>query len=54
MNATFETIRLRLSKVGARVRELKTRIEIEQPSSHPLKNIVIRSVQIFGLLRSPG
>ncbi|MCP4704261.1 MAG: IS1380 family transposase, partial [candidate division Zixibacteria bacterium] len=53
-NATFETIRLRLLKVGARVRELKTRIKIELPSSFPLKNIVIRSFQIFGLLRSPG
>jgi hypothetical protein len=53
-NATFETIRLRLLKVGARVRELKTRIKIELPSSFPLKNIVIRSFQVFGLLRSPG
>ncbi len=53
-NATFETIRLRQLKVGARVRELKTRVKIEMPSSHPLKNIVIRSFQIFGVLRSPG
>ncbi|MCP4151606.1 MAG: IS1380 family transposase, partial [bacterium] len=53
-NATFETIRLRLLKVGARVREMKTRVKIELPSSFPLKNIVIRSFQIFGLLRSPG
>jgi len=53
-NATFETIQLRLLKIGARVRELKTRIKIELPTSFPLKNIIIRSFQIFNCLKSPG
>lgn len=53
-NASFETIQLRLLKVAARVRELKTRIKIELPTSFPLKNIVIRSFQIFNCLRSPS
>jgi hypothetical protein len=53
-NATFETIQLRLLKAGARVRELKTRIKIELPTSFPLKNTIIRSFQMFNRLRSPG
>jgi hypothetical protein len=49
-NATIETIRLRLFKIGARVRELKTRIKIELPTSYPLKETLRRSFQIFELL----
>lgn len=52
--ANFDTIQLNLLKVGARVRELKTRIKIELPTSFPLKNTIIRSFQIFNCLRSPG
>jgi hypothetical protein len=44
---TIETIRLRLFKIGARVRELKTRIKVELPTSYPLKETLIRSFQIF-------
>jgi hypothetical protein len=50
-NATIDTIRLRLFKIGARVRELKTRIKIELPFSYPLKNIVRQSFHIFNALR---
>ena len=53
-NANSDTIQLRLLKAGARVRELTTRIKIELPTSFPLKNIIIRSFQIFNCLRSPG
>ena len=52
--ANFDTIQLNILKVGARVRELKTRIKIELPTSFPLKNTIIRSFQIFNCLRSPG
>lgn len=49
-NATIATIRLRLFKIGARVRQLKTRIKVELPSSFPLKTTLVRSFQIFTLL----
>ena len=49
-SATIETIRLRLFKIGARVRELKTRIKVELPTSYPLKETLRRSFQIFELL----
>ena len=49
-NATIATIRLRLFKIGARVRQLKTRIKVELPSSFPLKATLTRSFQIFELL----
>ena len=35
--AQFDTIRLKLIKIGARVRQLRTRIKIHLPSSFPLK-----------------
>jgi hypothetical protein len=35
--AQFDTIRLKLLKVGARVRELFTKVKIHLPSSYPLK-----------------
>jgi hypothetical protein len=46
-NATIATIRLRLFKIGARVRQLKTRIKVELPSSFPLQTTLVRSFQIF-------
>jgi len=49
-NATIATIRLRLFKIGARGRQLKTRIKVELPSSFPLKTMLVRSFQIFALL----
>ena len=36
--AQFNTIRLKLLKIGARVRRLSTKIKIHLPSSYPLKN----------------
>jgi len=36
-HAQFDTIRLKLIKIGARVRQLKTRIKIHLPSSFPYK-----------------
>ncbi|MCK4558478.1 MAG: transposase [Calditrichia bacterium] len=35
--AQFNTIRLKLLKIGARVRQLSTKIKIHLPSSYPLK-----------------
>ena len=40
-NAQFDTIRLKLLKIGAQVRELKTRVKIHLPSSFPLHNVFI-------------
>ena len=37
-NAQFDTIRLKLLKVGGRVRELMTKVKIHLPTSYPLKN----------------
>lgn len=37
--AQFDTIRLRLLKIGAEVRELKTKVQFILPSSFPLKNV---------------
>lgn len=50
-NATIETLRLRFLKVGACVRELKTRSWVELPACYPLKQQLIQSFQIFELLR---
>jgi hypothetical protein len=49
-NATFATIRLKLFKIGARVRQLKTRIKVELPSSCPLKETLTKSFRIFEFL----
>jgi hypothetical protein len=51
VNATMSTIRLRLLKIGARVRQLKTRIKVELPSCYPLKETLTKSFQIFEILR---
>lgn len=40
-NAQFDTIRLKLLKIGAQVRELKTRVKIHLPSSFPLHHVFI-------------
>ena len=50
-NATIATIRLRLLKIGARVRQLKTRIKVELPSCYPLKETLTNSFQLFEILR---
>jgi len=38
-NAQFDTIRLRLLKIGAEVREMKTKVRFIFPSSYPLKHV---------------
>lgn len=40
-NAQFDTIRLKLIKVGARVRELATKVKIHLTSSFPLKELFV-------------
>ena len=37
--AQFDTIRLRLLKIGAEIREMKTKLRFIFPSSFPLKNV---------------
>ena len=49
-NATMATLRLRLIKIGARVRQLKTRIKVELPSSCPVKQAITKSFQLFDFL----
>ena len=51
--STIETLRLKLIKVGARVRELKTRIKIELPTACPFQEIIRNSFLLLARLR-PG
>lgn len=51
--AQFDTIRLKLLKVGARVRELKTIIRIHLPTSFPLKSLMLRMNGILQMLPAP-
>ncbi len=46
-NATMETIRLKFFKIGACVRELKTKVKVALPTSYPLKRMLIRCFQLF-------
>lgn len=48
--ASIATLRARLFKIGARVRQLKTRIKVELPTAFPLKELLVRSFQKFELL----
>ncbi len=48
--ASIATLRARLFKIGARVRQLKTRIKVELPTAFPLKELLLRSFQKFALL----
>lgn len=52
-SATIETLRVGLIKLGARIRELKTRIKIELPSSCPVRPALHRNLLIMARLR-PG
>jgi len=51
--AQFDTIRLHLLKIGAKVRELKTRIKLHLPSSFPHKDIMVKACAIFYVLSTP-
>jgi hypothetical protein len=53
-NASIQTLRLRLLKIGARIRELKTCIKVELPTSFPLQMIIRRSFQLFAALPPTG
>ena len=48
--AQFDTIRLQLLKIGARIRELKTKIALHLPSSYPCKTILASACAIFQIL----
>ena len=50
-NSTMETMRLKLIKVAARVREIKTRIKIELPKSAPAIPAIVRAFELFTALR---
>jgi hypothetical protein len=52
-NSTIETLRVKLIKVGARVRELKTRIKIELPTACPFRQTIRHGLLLPALLR-PG
>ena len=39
--AQFDTIRLRLLKIGVEVKEMKTKLHFILPSSYPLKNVFV-------------
>ena len=40
--AQFDTIRLRLIKIGVEVKEMKTKLHFILPSSYPLKNVFVK------------
>jgi len=50
-NATMKTIQLKIIKVAANVKEMKTKIHIELPAVFPLKSIFEKSLGIFEILR---
>ena len=50
-NATFKTIRLRLLKIAAYVKEMKTRIKIEFPKQFPDMHIVARCINLLDVRR---
>jgi len=49
--ATFETLRLKLLKIGGRVVELKTKIKIHLPNAYPYKPTIRKCFDIFDHLR---
>ena len=51
VNSTMETIQLKLIKVAARVKELKTKIKIEFPRSCPVRTVQTKAFNIFEVLR---
>jgi len=51
-NASFHTIRIKLFKVAALVRQFKTRIKVQLPSCYPLKDIFIKASEILRILRT--
>ena len=50
-NATMKTIQLKVIKLAARVKELKTKIRVELPTDFPVKSIFEKCLGIFEILR---
>jgi len=50
--ASIQTIRLRVLKIGARIREWKTRITVELPTNSPVRDLLGRSFGILAQLRA--
>lgn len=51
--ATFQTIRLKLFKVGTHIQEMRTKIKVHFPKSYPYQNIFRQSCEILAYLRGP-
>ena len=51
-SATFESIRSKLLKTGARIIERKTKINVHLPSAHPYQGLITKCLAIFEHLRS--
>lgn len=49
--ATMRTIQLKIIKVAARVKEIKTKIKIEFPADFPVKELFIRCFRMFEAIR---
>ena len=49
--ATFETLRLKVLKIGGRIVELKTKIKIHLPNAFPYKHLLKKCFDIFFHLR---
>jgi hypothetical protein len=50
-NATMQTIQLKVLKIGARVKQMKTRIKVELPSAFPYQERMRKACAIFEVLR---
>jgi hypothetical protein len=50
-NATMQTMQLKILKIGAHVKELKTRVNIILPLSYPHQNLLSKAFAIFQILR---
>jgi len=51
VNSTMQTLQLKVLKVAARVKELKTKIKIEFPRSCPVREVQTNAFNIFEILR---
>lgn len=51
--AQFDMLRVRILKIGARVKELKTKIRLYLPSSYPLKELLQKACGILEALPAP-
>ena len=49
--AQFDTIRLKLFKIGAPVQEIKTKIKLHLPSSFPYKSVIFKLSTLLSIIR---